>query len=236
MPPSWADHSADRWVCRRCGNQFVRLRPNDMRQQTIAEILRACRADFSIADDGRETVVWFGDGPPMTLWEPGLNRCHIYLTLSAQSCLPQFRYQLAHEIFHRVCTLPATFHWAHELLAVEFSFRSAEAWLASSPSFRSLFGPYFAVQRARHVIDAPHCQLPRVLAFDGRGADYPDHLYAAVDVIAQELLGSLTWAELKSLAHHWSGTRPSVAGWLASLPEPKRLEAQVVLTAVSSPT
>src|SRR5437870_12600822 len=34
------------------------------------------------------------------------------------------RYQVAHEVFHCVCTPPRTFHWSHELFAVESAVRA----------------------------------------------------------------------------------------------------------------
>jgi hypothetical protein len=33
----------------------------------------------------------------------------------------RIRYQIAHEVFHWLCTPPRTFHWTHELFAVELA-------------------------------------------------------------------------------------------------------------------
>ena len=95
-------------------------------------------AQAFLEEQGRKTAVEFDIEPregPLPLLEWGEQPEYRALTADGRPRIfvsrhaPDWwriRYQIAHEAFHWLCTPPRTFHWTHELFAVEMAVRAMQ--------------------------------------------------------------------------------------------------------------
>lgn len=196
------------WVCPYCtnGEAYRMSLPNEQSAAAFAGAVNACRAEFGVVDDGIPTLVFMGEYGE-TVFIAGLGRFHIYL--SRDNNPNQTRYQAAHEAFHRVCTPPNAFSWAHEMLAVHFALRFLDH---GSVGLRA----YAELTRVTLRREANFCSRQQMLALGT--PPYPTGLYGRAFVVGEELVAALGWDQLKSLAlARGTGGEPGVDAWLTGL-------------------
>jgi hypothetical protein len=137
----------------------------------------------------------------------------------------RIRYQIAHEVFHWLCTPPGVFHWTHELLAVETAVRAMEE-----------LGEHDYVERTTASLaeEAERLTLEAMLTTSFREV-YPDGLYGRAWVTGRELISAVGWEALKPLARSFDESgAPSVFGWMRSLDEQAQEAVQAILGTPSS--
>lgn len=121
----------------------------------------------------------------------------------------RIRYQLAHEVFHWLCTPPDVFHWVHEALAVEVAVRAMEEIGETDYADR---------ERARLAAQAAELSLDEMLAVELGRAAYPVGLYGRAWLTIDELIGVAGWDAVKLLADSFDAEgRPDIVGWGHSL-------------------
>jgi hypothetical protein len=132
----------------------------------------------------------------------------------------RIRYQIAHELFHWLCTPAGVFHWTHEQLAVETAVQSMEA-----------IGEHDYARRETKRLTSEAARLPlsTMLVTPFREV-YPPGLYGRAWVTGRELIGAVGWKRVKPLAqsfdHHG---KPDVADWVAALAQTERSAVEGVL-------
>jgi hypothetical protein len=132
----------------------------------------------------------------------------------------RIRYQIAHELFHWLCTPPGTFHWTHELFAVEMAVRAMEE-----------LGEHDYVRREteRLAAEAELLSLSAMLVTPF-GDVSPAGLYGRAWVTGRALIDVIGWERLKSLARSFDEHgRPDVAEWVRALPQRRRAGVEGVL-------
>lgn len=132
----------------------------------------------------------------------------------------QVRYQIAHEVFHWLCTPPRTFHWSHELLAVETAVRAMGE-----------LGEHAYVETLERSLAAQAERLPlAAMLTTPFGDEYPDGLYGRAWLTGRRLEAAAGWEELKPLAASFGEDgRPDVAAWVQSLRVKQRAAVEAVL-------
>jgi hypothetical protein len=155
------------WVCPRCPDHetYIRLGTGDIPKRFVDIATAMCRKEFGVEDDGLSTVVWLGERPE-SVFEKALDAYHIYLSRNSDKW--QLMYSGAHEAFHRVCTPPESFHWAHEMLAVHFSLTFLDRIYESA---------HAAGNRRSLSHEATRCSLEQLLA--SNSVPFPDGFWAA---------------------------------------------------------
>jgi hypothetical protein len=186
-----------------CGGRelYIRLLAGplvDYLQGSVA----SCASRFEVAIDTMPVDLWLGEGPLTVLEDTG--RWAIYLARGSDPW--QFRRQIAHESFHRVCSPAGRGSWVHEMLAEVFTMRrlhEAGDEIYANP----------AEAAARDT--AGTTSLAELHAWTGE----PGLLYNKALAVGQELLESCGWKYVAVLAgyfnHQWN---PDPARWLASIP------------------
>jgi hypothetical protein len=130
------------------------------------------------------------------------------------------RYQIAHEVFHWLCTPPGTFHWTHELFAVETAIRAMDEIGEHE---------YAARTRERLTREAELLPLVAMLTVTFRET-YPDGLYGRAWLTGSQLQAAVGWDRLKPLARCFDEQdRPDVVAWLGSLTSGAQASAASVL-------
>jgi hypothetical protein len=137
----------------------------------------------------------------------------------------QVRYQIAHEVFHWLCTPPRTFHWSHELFAVETAVR-AMGELGEHA--------YVEILERSLAVEAERFTLTDMLTMAFRPV-YPDGLYGRAWATGRELIAAIGWERLKLLAGSFDDQgRPDVGGWILLLAPREQAAVQDVLGIPSS--
>lgn len=133
----------------------------------------------------------------------------------------RIRYQIAHEVFHWLCTPPRTFHWTHELLAVETAVRAMDEIGE---------GGYAAKAREMLSEEAQYLALPEMLTTRLDRGYYPDGLYGRAWVTGRQLISSVGWQQVKFLAASFNKRgKPDPAAWVSTLlPEEQALVEAVL--------
>ena len=110
------------WICPHCPDHEVYATVQE------ADLLDwACRAereggrDFAVAPDAARPTLLLRGLHPECVYEPADRRYEIYLKDGSDPW--QLRLQIAHEMFHRLCSRGRIFHWTHEMLACLFAVR-----------------------------------------------------------------------------------------------------------------
>jgi hypothetical protein len=132
----------------------------------------------------------------------------------------RIRYQIAHEVFHWLCTPPVTFHWTHELFAVEMAVRAMED-----------LGEHEYARRVRDALshEAERVSLDTMLTTSLADLD-GDGLYGRAWLTGRQLQEGVGWERLKFLASSFDKRgRPDVVGWLLSLPKAERAKVEALL-------
>jgi hypothetical protein len=132
----------------------------------------------------------------------------------------RIRYQIAHELFHWLCTPPGTFHWTHELFAVEMAVRAMQE-----------LGEHDYVRRETERL-AAEAELLSVstMLVTPFGDVSPAGLYGRAWVTGRALIDVIGWERLKSLARSFDEDgRPDVANWVRALPQRGRAGVEGVL-------
>ena len=132
----------------------------------------------------------------------------------------RIRYQIAHEAFHWLCTPPRTFHWAHELFAVEMAVRAMQE-----------LGEHGYAQTVTDELSQEAERLPvGVMLTTPLQKGSLDGLYGRAWVTGRELSAAVGWERLKPLARSFDETgRPDVAAWVRALPEREQPAVEAVL-------
>jgi len=132
----------------------------------------------------------------------------------------RIRYQIAHELFHWLCTPAGVFHWTHELLAVETAVRAMEA-----------IGEHDYARRETERLASEAARLPlSTMLVTPFGEVYPPGLYGRAWVTGRELIGAVGWERVKPLAHSFDDHgNPDIAGWVAALSHTERNAVERVL-------
>jgi hypothetical protein len=132
----------------------------------------------------------------------------------------RIRYQIAHEVFHWLCTPPQTFHWAHELFGVETAVRAMAAIGELDYARRE-------IERLRG--DAGSMSLDTMLVHE-LAVPYPPGLYGRAWVTGRELTSAVGWVRMKQLACCFDAAgKPDVLGWTQSLPTGEQAKVQAIL-------
>lgn len=183
---------------------YVEL-PSGLLHEYLAASIDSCLHRFWARLDDEPTRLWLGAGrAPVTIHETGAGYgphvvgYGIYLVQSGT--VDQYRYQIAHEAFHRV--FGASIHWTHEVLAELFSL-----WRLRESGHDG----FAAVQRSAYVAATTTATLGDLHAMTG---DWRPLAYA----VGQDLLEACGWDETCRLAHHYDEAgRPDPIGWLDTL-------------------
>ena len=132
----------------------------------------------------------------------------------------RIRYQIAHEVFHWICTPPGTFHWTHELLAVEVAVRAMDA-----------LGEADYARRAMDDMEVEAEQLPlHAMLTTPLDHHYPPGLHGRALMTGRQLIAAVGWEQLKRLAHG----QPDVHAWFRALQPAEQAAAEAVLGPPSS--
>jgi hypothetical protein len=139
------------------------------------------------------------------------DRTFIFLTPDAT--WHQLRYQLAHEVFHWICTPDKTFHWVHEMLAVETAVQCMNDIGELDYAFTSAAG---LSSRAGDLKLTD--MLTQPLTFEDSHYAYAD-VYGRAYAVCQQLKQRVGWPAVARLSRAFDDQgRPDVAGWIRSLP------------------
>jgi hypothetical protein len=132
----------------------------------------------------------------------------------------RIRYQIAHEVFHWLCTPPRIFHWTHELFAVETAVRAMEE-----------LGEQDYVKRATAELrDAAEALALDHMLTTQLSTPYPHGLYGRAWLAGGELTAAIGWDRLKPLAHSFDESgAPSLQGWIRSLDHSEQKAVEEVL-------
>ncbi|MEA2192597.1 MAG: hypothetical protein QOI73_2718 [Solirubrobacteraceae bacterium] len=163
--------------------------------------------------DDESTKLWLGHAP-FTVYEPAFGHHSVYINQGSD--LDQYRYQLGHEAFHRVCGL--TRHWVHEMLAELLTFaRLREAGHSA----------HAAWAEARWVTIAPAVSLDVLHLWSGGGDPAS---YARAYVVGQELVELCGWERTCELVHFYDHQwRPDPERWADALPADSASEARRIM-------
>lgn len=180
-----------------------------------------------LADCGRRTADEFGKEPgepPLLEWGDCIQFQAITPTGRSRIVIVRegtdwwrIRYQVAHEAFHWICTPPQTFHWAHELFAVEMAVRAMDE-----------IGEHDYASRAADLLreQAELLTVDAMLLTPG----YPDGLYGRAWLTGRQLADAVGWERLKLLAGSFDENgKVDVAAWAGSIPTGDRARAEAVL-------
>jgi hypothetical protein len=137
----------------------------------------------------------------------------------------RIRYQIAHELFHWLCTPPGTFHWTHELFAVETAVRAMQELGEHD---------YVRKETDRLAAEAELLSLGAMLVTPF-GDLPPAGLYGRAWVTGRALVDAIGWERLKPLARSFDEQgKPDVVAWIRALERPKRTAVEGVLGRPSS--
>jgi hypothetical protein len=176
--------------------------------------LASCSREFRVALDGEPTALWLGH-EPFTVYEPAFSQYSVYLRQGSN--LDQYRRQLGHEAFHRVCG-PGIAHWVHEILAELFTFvRLREAGHVV----------YAATAEAVWAAIAPSVSLDELHQWSGGvGEQY----YARAFTVGIALVERCGWQRTCELVQYCDArSRPDPEAWLAALPADMALDARRIM-------
>jgi hypothetical protein len=207
-------------ICPWCKEQetYRRLGPEHEAWSHVVFATHICRAEFGIADDGREVAIWLGEGPE-TVFERHLDRYNIYLGRDSDRW--QFMYSGAHEAFHRVCGEGKnSSHWLDEMFAVMFSLLYLE-----------FIGEAEHAERNRVGLIEQSELLSRSSMFAVTEGPLPDGLYGQAYVTGEELREKVGWDAMRLLAvTRTPEGHPDVEERLNSLLPDARARAEKVLS------
>ena len=207
-----------RWVCPHCADRETYETLSDGDLLRFAETaLSSALNDFGPPDDAKRPILLLRGLFPECVRELSDKRYDIYLQTGSDSL--QERLQIAHEIFHRVCSQGRVFHWTHEMLACAFSVRVLET-CGFGDYARSVCDYFNKQSAALSVLD-----MQTALLFAGVSA-YPPGFYGRAFVTGQALNKIVGWPALCRLSRfNLTPTNPvpDVVGWSAAFsPEQKR--------------
>jgi hypothetical protein len=189
------------WECVHCPEQERYERVRDERVRAFAEQAHVgAIAEFGSPNDSHWPMHLILGLRPECFHAPGQG---YLLYVQRGSDALQLRLQLAHEIFHRVCSGGIVFDWTHEMLACHFAVRLLRAGGLTS---------YADEQERAYRAEADHLPLAAMLRCDLRRI-YPPGLYGRAFVTGQELIDAVGWREVRALARH-----EGLDEWRASLP------------------
>jgi hypothetical protein len=160
--------------------------------------------------------VWLGERPEC-VFEAPLNQYHLYLDRNADA--QQTMFSASHEAFHRVCTPSNAYHWADEMLAVQFSL-----------FFLERIGQHLHAIANRVDLQRTASRYPVTEMLACSGPPLPLDFYGAAYVVGEALLAACGWDQLKLLGvtRNADGT-PSIERWLGLLSGPERARALAAL-------
>jgi hypothetical protein len=182
---------------------------SEQRRRTAAEF------DVELANDTMPELEW-GETPEYRVADGGPR---IFVARNGADWW-RIRYQIAHEVFHWLCTPPRTFHWVHELFAVEVAVRALEE-----------LGEHDYVRRAKEALIEGATQLPlAAMLTTPLAVPYTDGLYGRAWLTGRELQEAIGWGRLKPLATSFDDQgKPDVTAWIDSLARRERLQVEAVL-------
>jgi hypothetical protein len=132
----------------------------------------------------------------------------------------RIRSQVAHQVFHLLCTPPHTFHWTHEFFAVETAVRAMA-------SIGELDDARRQMRRLREQADAMSLDAMLVTPLT---VPYPPGLFGRAWLTGRELTSAVGWVSMKSLADCFGGDgKPDFAGWLHGFPDEPRRKLEAIL-------
>jgi hypothetical protein len=132
----------------------------------------------------------------------------------------RIRYQIAHEVFHWVCSPPGTYHWTHEFFAVETAVRAMAAIGELDYARRTMAG-------LREEADLMALGAMLVSPLPGV---YGPGLYGRAWVTGRELTSAVGWVRMKLLAGCFDADgKPDVVGWMRSFPQEERAKLEAIL-------
>lgn len=215
------------WTCPHCPEAretYEVVRDPDLLQYARLAEDAACAEFGRPGDFARPVLLLYGLRPECVL-EPGDRRYEIYLQRDSDPL--QFRLQIGHEMFHRVCSQGRIFHWTHEMLACLFSVRLLR---------RQGFTEYAAQMACQYRAEAEGFPLHGLCAADlWTMAVYPEGFYGRAYVTGCALEAAAGWPALCRLARAPGGAAPNIAAWLAGLPAERREAARDALAPASTP-
>ena len=215
-----------RWICPHCpeAETYETVQRGDLLR--FAETaLAVALGDFGLPNDVKRPVLLLLGLFPECVRETADKRYDLYLQAASDDL--QYRLQIGHELFHRVCSQGRIFHWTHEMLACVFSVRVVQAlgFNAYADTVRGDYAAQAALLSAADMQNAPLWQ--------GASA-YPPGLYGRAFVTGQALLQIAGWPALCRLAR-WNmdeaadALTPDVSGWISTLSPTQKREIGAVL-------
>lgn len=179
--------------------------PSGLLHEYLTASIESCLRRFSARLDDEPARLWLGAGRfPVTIHATGgsygSQAVGYGIYLVQQTNVDQYRYQIAHEAFHRV--FGGCIHWTHEVLAELFSL-----WRLRESGHDA----FAAVQRRAYVTATTAATLDDLRAMAG---DWRALAYSA----GQDLLEVCGWEETRRLAHHYDEAgQPDPIGWADAL-------------------
>jgi hypothetical protein len=186
----------------------------------LAEQSARVAKEFGKELSGRELpLLEWGDQPELRFLTAD-GRPRLFLSRDAPDWW-RIRYQIAHEVFHWLCSPPQTFHWTHELLAVETAVRAMEE-----------IGEHGYAEKVTATLTAEAARLPlaRMLTTRLDEGYYPDGLYGRAWTTGRQLIAAVGWETVKLLAGSSDDTgKPDALLWIRSLSPQDQAEVEEVL-------
>lgn len=178
-----------------------------------------CISDFGPPrDNGWRTTLWAGLRPECVR-EPSERAYDIYLGDGGDAL--QWRLQIGHEMFHRVCSQGRVFHWSHEMLACLASVRLLR---------RSGFETYATQTETEYARQATLLEVKQMQDTDVTLPPYPAGLYGRAFETGRALQSVVGWPALCRLARCLNRTDvPDVSRWCATLSSRERIAVLAVL-------
>lgn len=198
-----------RWVCGHCADAELYETVRDPDLLDYGELASTyCVRHFGSPHDRERPTLFVLGLRPECVREPADRRYDVYLQRDSDPC--QLRLQIGHEVFHRVCSQGAIFHWTHEMLACLVSLRLLK---------RYGMGEYAARREQEWLGEAAQLEPAQMLQVDlWQTPCYPPGFYGRAYATGLALVQAVGWGHLCSLARCLSPQgAPDLDRWVAGL-------------------
>lgn len=140
----------------------------------------------------------------------------------------RIRYQIAHEVFHWLCSPPRTFHWTHEMLAVETAVRAMDEIGEHDYARRSVD---LLLEQAE-LLPLQTMLVTPLVSDDPPGLYGHPGIYGRAWLTGRQLSDAVGWERVKQLADSFDPNgKASPRRWVLLLPAEDREKVEAVLGA-----
>jgi hypothetical protein len=189
-----------------------------------------------LAERGRVTAVEFGKElgeQPLLEWGDGIQFQAItadgrprIIIVREYTDWWRIRYQVAHEVFHWVCSPPQTHHWTHEMLAVEMAVRAMNEIGEHDYAQRSIDS---LLEQAK-LLPLETMLVTPLVSNDPPGLYSHPGIYGRAWLTGRQLSDAVGWELVKRLADSFGPDgKPSLRKWVLLLPASDRQKVEAVL-------